>query len=141
MKRLFLIPVLLMLCACSAGSDISPAQDLVTEFVGAYNAQDASAMTAMAHEDIDWIYISGSEAAVATKGKEAMAKELEGHFSGPGKVSSQLSGWSVNGNFLSVIETVSWTGKDGAAKQQASIAVYEMDGGLIRRVWYFPEQK
>lgn len=98
-------------------------------------------MGKMAHPDIEWLYISGNESAVMTSGREAMLKELEGHFENPRKVTSRLSGWSVNGAFISVKETASWITEDGTAKEQSSIAVYEIKDDLIRRVWYFPEQR
>lgn len=98
-------------------------------------------MLAMSHEDIEWIYVSGSESNVASTGRKAMQKDLEAHFASPFKITSSLSSWVLNGQYVSTKETASWIDKDGNDRQQASIAVYQLDDNLIRRVWYYPEQK
>ncbi|SIN61165.1 SnoaL-like domain-containing protein [Parasphingorhabdus marina DSM 22363] len=134
----FLMPV-----AVSAETPPPPPdhQVLVEKYTAAFNAQDVTAMSNLMHSEIQWIMISGAKSEVATDGKDNMVRDMTSYFQGPTKVSSSLSGWSVNGDYVTVIETASWQNSKGERQAQSATAVYQIMDRLIRRVWYFPEQK
>ena len=98
-------------------------------------------MAALMHPGIQWITISGDQSKVTTDGKDLMVSEMESYFKSPTRISSSLGGWSVNGDYVSVIETASWMNSEGKRQAQSATAVYQIADQLIRRVWYFPEQK
>ena len=147
-RRIFKVSILtivaLTISACTPSTppkiDTPPNQALVQSYANAYNANDLETMAAKMHDDIEWINIEGSSQTIITDGKEALVAELGSHFSSSPISSSTLSDWSVNGKYVSVKETVSFKRKDGTTGSQASLSVYELEDGLIRRVWYFPAE-
>ncbi len=126
--------------AGSVKAEVAPNQAVVQSYVNAYNAHDLEAMADMMHSDIEWINIEGSAQSVVTEDKSALVRELTRYFAGSPQSGSTLSDWSVNGVYVSAKETVTFTRKDGTQGAQASISVYELEDGLIRRVWYFPAE-
>ena len=121
--------------------DPAPANQLLVQaYTEAYNAHDLADMSANMHPDIEWINIEGSTQQIITGDKQALVKELTGYFGSDPSSISTLSDWRVNGSYVSVKETVTFTRKDSTQGSQASLAVYEIEDGLIRRVWYFPAE-
>ncbi|GAA0484323.1 hypothetical protein GCM10009096_28630 [Parasphingorhabdus litoris] len=147
MQKLLMIILLLLPVSVAAQPPAqSPAptsdhQILVEKYTAAFNARDVNAMAALMHPDIQWITIRGDQSEVTTDGKQRMVSEMEFFFKSPTRISSSLGGWSVNGDYVSVIETASWPGSNGKRQAQSATAVYQIADRLIRRVWYFPEQK
>ena len=144
MRRWMLVlMVLLMPVTVSAEPPLPPPdhQALVEKYTAAFNAQDVVAMSALMHPEIQWIMISGAKSTVATDGKDNMVRDMTSYFQGPTKISSSLSGWSINGDYVTVIETASWQNSKGEQQAQSATAVYQIMDRLILRVWYFPEQK
>jgi hypothetical protein len=47
-----------------------------------------------------------------------------------------LRDWAVAGDLISVVETASVLGEDGVRTQSDTLTAYEIEDGLIRRVWY-----
>lgn len=125
----------------SPAKELSPFQSKVSEYTIAFNTKDIVKMSRLMHDNIEWINIEGSAQSTITANKTALVGELAAYFSNDSKSVSTLSDWSVNGNYVSVKETVTTPTDDGGERVQASIAVYEFEGDLIRRVWYFPAQK
>ncbi|WP_370339413.1 nuclear transport factor 2 family protein [Parvularcula marina] len=142
MKPLALIAAILLLTGIGHAepAEMPASRDVIEDFVAAYNAKDLDGMMALAHPDIEWIAIDGSESEVFSAGTAALAEEMTGHFSSATFPHSELSNWSVNDDFVAVTETARWTGADGEEKAQSSIAVYQLEEGLIRRVWYYPSR-
>ncbi|MEL6875540.1 MAG: nuclear transport factor 2 family protein [Pseudomonadota bacterium] len=144
MTRLMLVLISLLLPVAVAAETPPPPPDhkaLVEKYTAAFNTRDVDAMGALMHPDIQWIMISGAKSEVATDGKDNMIRDMASYFQSPTKVSSSLSGWSVNGDYVTVIETASWQNGKGERQAQSATAVYQIMDRLIRRVWYFPEQK
>ena len=115
-------------------------QSLIQSYAAAYNAHDLKTMSQLMHDDIEWINIDGSGQILVTTDKSALTSELTAYFSGNPQSDSTLSDWRVNGRYISATETVTFTRKDGSKGSQASLSVYELEDGLIRRVWYFPAE-
>lgn len=118
----------------------SAVQSAINDFVAAYNARDLDGMKRLSHPDIEWIAVEGSGVTVLAEGRAALVTEMEGFFASSADTTSSLSNWSVNGDYVAVTETARWTGKDGEGQSQSSIAVYQVEAGLVRRVWYYPAQ-
>jgi len=114
---------------------------IVESYTTAYNEQDVEAMGKLMHTDIQWLTAKDDQIAVTVQGKADMVSGLENYFKSPMKITSSLSGWGENGDYVSVIETASWISKSGDQRSQSSNVVYQIEDGMVRRVWYFPEQK
>ncbi len=65
--------------------------------------------------------------------------ELVAYFESYPTVSASLESISVNGNYVSAIERPVWE-EAGERKSQASVVVYEITDGKVKRFWYFPPQ-
>lgn len=115
------------------------AAEIVADYVELNNACDAAGMARLMHEDIEWLNISGDTVSTVSSGKDTLSAELASYMSNGCSTQSALSDFSVNGPYVAVTETVSWKGRDGAEQSQSATSVYEIENGLIRRVWYFPE--
>lgn len=116
----------------------SPVTAPVTAFVEAYNARQLSPMTALMHPDIQWLAIDGDSVVVMADGKADLSAQMETYMASPSATRSTLSTPIVDGRFVAVQETAHWTNDAGDATAQSSLAIYELEDGLIRRVWYYP---
>lgn len=114
---------------------------IVEKYVAAFNACDVDAAAIWMHEDIEWLSINGSGVETVSSGKSSLVAESRAYMAEGCSTKSDLAGWSENGPFVSVIETATWSAKDGQPRSQSSTAIYEVTDLQIRRVWYFPEVK
>lgn len=139
-------PGLLMLAVgialgCSSPSiaqaDADPLE-IVTAYVAAYNARDIDAMAAMMHDDIMWIAVEEDGVAPMAVGKDDLTDQMRAYVASAGATKSTLGEPVRHGRFLSVTETATWQTADGQNRSQSAGAVYELEDGLIRRVWYYP---
>jgi len=111
---------------------------IVSAHVDAFNEGDVAGMSKMQHPNIEWLNISGSTMTVQASGRAALAKNMQDYFNTSTRVTGTLRDWSLNGDFVSVTETVRWKGADGKAKSQSALTIYQLEENLIRRVWYYP---
>ena len=137
MRHALLLVSALLLMACAKAASSHPVIIAHTE---AFNAKDVTAMGRVEHPDIEWFSVSGSEISTEVSGRDNLAEMMAGYFKGSPSVTATLRDWSINGDYISVTETAAWTTKDGAEKSQSSLSVYQLEDGLIRRVWYYPAQ-
>lgn len=123
----------------AAGAQSSPADstEVVRRFVDAFNAREPDALLALAHPEVEWLSVSGSEIAVETRGREALGESLRGYFASCPSCRSTVEVYQVVGPYVSALEHAEWE-KHGARLRQSSLAVYEIVDGLVRRVWYYP---
>lgn len=139
MRLTFLIMTLLLSgCFKVVSPEPNTAKTIIAEHARAFNAGDVAGMAKMQHPDIEWLSVSGTTVSLEVSGSEALSKNMAEYFNSPTKVTGTLRDWSVNEPYVSVTETASWTAKDGTAKSQSSLTVYQIEGNLIRRVWYYP---
>lgn len=117
------------------------ANAVIAAHVAGFNAQDMAAMAAQEHPDIEWFSVNGADMSLEVAGRDALGEVMKDMFESPTKVRGTLRDWSVNGNYIAVTETAQWAGKDGAPQAQSALTVYEMEDGLIRRVYYYPAAK
>lgn len=111
---------------------------IVSAHVDAFNEGDVAGMSKMQHPDIEWLNISGANISMQASGRAALAKNMEDYFKSSTRVKGTLSNWNLNGDYVSVTETVRWKTTAGEAKSQSALTVYQLEDNLIRRVWYYP---
>jgi len=121
--------------ACQQAAEPHP---VIVAHVDAFNARDFDAMSRVEHPEIEWIRVLGSDVRVDISGRETLAKILQDYTASTPDVAGALRDWSVNGDYVSVTETATWTAVDGSRKAQSTLTVYQLEDGLIRRVWYYP---
>lgn len=139
-KTVFAVLAASTLAACEPAATVSGAapNPTISTYVAAYNAQDLAGMVELMHPDIEWISLEESEAIVYTTGVEQLSSELEAHFARPSESTSELSNWSTTGPYISVTETIRPETAQPGDEVAASLSAYELQDGLIRRVWYYP---
>ena len=114
---------------------------LIEEFGAAFNAHEPAKMASMVTDDFQLYYVSADgTSALATEGPEALQREMTQYFQGIPTVKSKLDQKNEVGNYISFRETASWTTGQGEQRSQTSLAVYQVKGQKIQRVWYYPAQ-
>ena len=124
----------------AAAQPATPEQQVVERFLDAYNRHDVEAMLALAHPEIQWLSVAGEEDSIETSGASALREALVGYFASLPSARSTIEGILPSGRFVSVWERAHWQAKSGGARTQSSLAVYEVEGGKIHRIWYYPVQ-
>jgi ketosteroid isomerase-like protein len=115
-------------------------EQLVRQFVDAFNRQDAGAMMQMMAPNIEWWNVNGGAMASEGSTRESIGKGMRAYFAACPSCRSRLDGVIATPQRVSAIEVAAWTGKAGPTEQR-SISVYEFDGPLISRVYYFPAER
>lgn len=110
---------------------------LTRQFVAAYNAHDAAAMTAMVTEDIRWMNVAGNTVSVETSGRAELRSVMQGWFSEGSPAPSRMRSAMQAGQYVLGVEEV-LSKADDSRKNQCSAVVYEFAGSLIKDVWYYP---
>ncbi|GLQ22711.1 hypothetical protein GCM10007853_05850 [Algimonas ampicilliniresistens] len=121
--------------ACQQAAEPHP---VIVAHVDAFNARDFDAMSSVEHPEIEWIRVLESDVRVDISGRDTLAKILRDYTASTPDVAGALRDWSINGDYVSVTETATWTATDGSRKAQSTLTVYQLEDGLIRRVWYYP---
>lgn len=110
---------------------------VVRAFLDAYNRHDVPGLLALSDTEIVWLSVEGDSVRVETRGREALARGLEGYFRRLPSVRSTLERVSALGPWVSAHERAEWTAASGA-RSQSAVSVYEVRERRIRRVWYYP---
>ena len=98
--------------------------------LNAYNARDLDAFLSVYADDVE-VYLFPNK--LLYKGKETMKKKYGGFFAKAKQLHCQLVKRITLGNF--VIDREHVTGVPGKPAIDA-VAMYEIEGGLIKRVWF-----
>ena len=93
-------------------------------------------MAALVHEDFELFYVVDGVATLGTSGPAQLEEQMAAYFEAHGDVRSELTTTVDGPRFASLRERVRWQ-HSGQERTQSSIAVYEIDGDSIRRVWYY----
>ena len=129
------------ICAQAAPAMPTPrdttAAAVVQGYVRAYNAHDVDAVLSFLAPDFVWLSASGDSLTVEARGPAMVRTQLTGYFRQLPSARSELEVLTVLGPWVSATERAHWTGSTGP-RSQAALSVYEVRGGLIRRVWYYP---
>jgi len=125
--------------AADSEKPLAPHEQLVREFIQAFNTRDLGALLERADEEIEWQSFDGASVAVEARGKAALRASLERYFSDCPTCQSALEWVASTSSRVVALERVSWTG-NGGPRAQSSLSVYEFRGGKILRVLYFPAE-
>ena len=151
-KHVAILHLALILVACGApvpdaqvgtttsnGADAPPTEEVqvVTTFVDAYNRHAVDDLLALTHPDVEWLAVSGDGVQTEAGGQEALAQALGGYFEALPSARSELLTAESLGAYVTTHERALWD-TDAGTQSQASVAVYEIQDRLVRRVWYFP---
>lgn len=127
--------------AASSGLAISGSETVaelaVLRYVEAFNRHDVAAMIAQVEPNIRWHSLTGDSLVTEAAGQVALERELTSYFRSFPTVRSMLGVLSSNGPYVAGRELVQWE-QNGTRKSQASLSVYEIRDGRVRRVWYYP---
>jgi hypothetical protein len=126
--------VLLQACASMTPQPSSPRMDAVRAYVAAFNAHDTERMLGMVTADVQWASISGATVHVETTGKAALKAAMDSYFAKCTSCSARLTDMTDTGTRIAVHELAG----SKTTPERKSLAVYEFDGALIKRVFYFP---
>lgn len=146
MRLVSLMSAALLFAACAPDAERTapppPAGDnvaVVNGLMAAFNAHDADRMLNYWHPDVTWIELSGAQASAVTTSAAQLHDELVAYFEAYPTVSSSLENIAVNGQYVTAIERPVWE-EAGERKSQASVVVYEIIDGRVKRFWYYPPQ-
>ncbi|MGM0526587.1 MAG: nuclear transport factor 2 family protein [Pseudomonadota bacterium] len=131
----------LFFCCVSSAPSLAASErsEQVKDFVAAFNAHDAELMSQYVTDDIQWLSVNGDKIAVETSGKTKFIKVMSGYFKSCASCQSKLTDITVLANRVSTVEEANWR-QNGELRSQKSLAVYEFNNSLIRRVYYFPAE-
>ncbi|GAB3035598.1 nuclear transport factor 2 family protein [Bowmanella dokdonensis] len=138
----FLILMLSLLAACFpafAGPPEVENEQIVRDFLAAFNEHNSAAMAELVTADVQWLSIDGEALLVEAKGKAALVESMDSYFSSCASCRSRITELTVLKDRISAVEVASWQSREGL-QQQRALCVYEFSGGLIRRVYYFPDE-
>ncbi|MGM7319144.1 nuclear transport factor 2 family protein [Idiomarina sp. ST10R2A5] len=121
------------------GLAASERSEQVKGFVAAFNAHNAELMSQYVTDDIQWLSVNGDRIAVETSGKTELIEAMDGYFKSCASCQSEVTDLTVLGNRVSTVEEASWR-QNGELRSQKSLAIYEFNNSLIRRVYYFPAE-
>ncbi len=110
---------------------------IVSHFVDAFNSHDIDAMLQHATDDIRWISVARDGSVVEAAGHDERRTSMTEYFRSVPTARSELRSAVLSGPFVHAVEQAFWSA-DGVEKNQCSVSVYEIDGGRIKTVWYFP---
>lgn len=107
------------------------AVEVARSLVDAFNAQDADGMAQLVTEDFELYYFDAEgQAGLAIEGPEALRREMRGYFEAYPDVRSEVVQVVEGPVFVAFREQIVGGG--------SSLAVYEVQGGKVRRAWYYP---
>jgi len=124
-----------IIAACQPAAAPHP---VIVSHVSAFNAGDVAAMGRLEHPDIEWINVENSALSIEVSGRAELASMMTDYMLANPTVTGTLRDWSINGDYVSVTETATWTNTAGAQQSQSALSVYQIEDNLIRRVWYYP---
>lgn len=123
-------------CATTPPPPSSVRSEAVHAFVAAFNAQDVERMMGMVSGDVQWVSLGGSALHVETKGKDALRSSMAAYFAKCASCRARLTDMTDTGTRISVHELAG----SKTSPERRSLAIYEFDGALIKRVYYFPPE-
>ena len=112
--------------------------EIVAAYVDAYNARDIDAMLALMHDEVQWLSVEAESVSVFANGKADLAAQMREYIASTMVTTSEIDAGFVDGRFVAVREIARWNGQDGEPQEQSALAIYEIENGLVRRVWYYP---
>jgi uncharacterized protein (TIGR02246 family) len=118
-----------------------PIEQIVRDYVAAFNARDTESLLEMVTEDVQWLSVDGDQIKVETNDREELRRSITGYFKGCASCQSRLVHIFSTGSRVSALEAASMETSDGGVHEQQSLSVYEFSGARIKRVYYFPVER
>lgn len=113
------------------------AEQVILAQLAAFNAGDVETMVANVAEDFVWFAVEANYTEPRLRGREAFRTSMLQYFAAVPSARAEVEAIFPVGGFVAVRERAYWA--EGSQQlSQASLAVYEVRDGLIRRVWYYP---
>ena len=112
--------------------------DLINEYIELYNQHDLDNMLNLLSDEVKWMSVSEDKLNIETQGKEELRESLKNYFENIPSARSELLFLEARGDYLQAFEKALWKNKDGEEKSQCASSVYELDGNLIKNIWYYP---
>ena len=109
-------------------------------YIEAFNATDIRRLTDTMTVDVEWFTVTAGGVALEASGRAALSRSMQSYFESVPDVHAEIEQRIINGNFVTTRERLTWKTRNGLERSQASIAVFELRDGLIRRAWYYPAQ-
>lgn len=110
---------------------------VVRAYIAAYSAHDVEKVLTFLAPDFVWLSITADSVAVEARGVDAIRAQLVDYFRSIPTARSTLEDVTALGPWVSARERAHWVSASGP-RSQASLSVYEVREGLLRRVWYYP---
>jgi uncharacterized protein YndB with AHSA1/START domain/ketosteroid isomerase-like protein len=111
--------------------------DVVRAYLQAYNQHDVERMLGFLAPEFVWLSVTGDSVVVEARGVDALRSQMMAYFRRLPSTRSELEEVIALGPWVSARERAHWITASGP-RSQASLSVYEVRDGLIRRVWYYP---
>jgi len=111
----------------------------VEALTAAFNDHDVDAMLALVSDEVEWLSVNGATVGVEAAGKQTLSEGMAGYFDSCPSCRSALEQLMPAGSRVCAFERASWESADGPDSQH-SLAVYELQDGRVRRVYYFPAE-
>ncbi len=126
------------LAGCQKEASLSQGETAQTldAYFNAFNSHNVEELVAMASGDIRLMSVTPDTVTIDLRGQDELKKWLNGYFQSLPNIQSAYSGLTVEGDYVSFVETATW-GEQGAKKSQSSLATYLIKDGKIHRAWYY----
>jgi len=140
----WLVLAVVGLHGCAGGgavrsTDAGAAVAVVDAYAAAFNRHDAAAAASLLAADLQWLAIDNGEAKLEATGRAAMQQWLQNYFAAVPDVRSEMESFARGTQRVAVYECVRWRGESGAQRRCAH-GLFEVRGGLIQRVWFWPAE-
>lgn len=136
----FALLALLCLPAFAAAQPPKSNEQLVRDYVSAFNNREIDTMLAMVTDDVQWLSVAGDKISVDTQGKLKLRESIAAYFKSTPSSKSALEWVQTTASRVAAMERASWQSQSGP-RSQAGLSVYEFRDGLIARVYYYPVEK
>lgn len=115
-------------------------EQLVRDYVDAYNAHDVDRMVSFVEEGFEWVNLDGQKTVLESAGRESAREGTKKYFAGCPSCRSTLLWVQVAGSRVVAHERAEWQGAKGP-RAQTSLSIYELRGDKLARVYYFPAER
>ncbi len=131
----FSLAILLLISSAAVTPAEATNNDVLGDYIEAYNSHDIDGMLEHMATDVRWMNIDGDELSIATTGKKEFRNIMEGYFEHFPTAQSTITGSQSVGDFITTIEQASWVWEN-TPRSQCAMAVYSFEDNLIVNVWY-----
>ncbi|QSX30383.1 nuclear transport factor 2 family protein [Shewanella cyperi] len=136
MKALILLAAAPLLALAGPLPGDAPA-DTVRAFLAAFNEHKVEAMLAYTQPQVHWNHIKGQKVDTEADTQAEFGAAMADYFQTLPNAKADILSLTESGNYVSILERISWD-NDGETGSQCSIGVYELSGGKISSIWYYP---